>query len=153
MLFTVSVAVVGYGLKKSRKMGRIPHCWLRDSRGSMVSEIVPVIANWINWKVTYWISLIPWLKAIKLLSEYVEMDFVWISLWRVSRPVGLRNQLGLVSATVNLNWVCFPSLVACAICRCQIRTISRSWVLRRVSGWLASQVGTRSYLLPLTSIW
>jgi len=95
-------------------------------RGRMGSGIVPEIVNWLNWKVTYQISLMPWLKAFEFLYESVEMDFVWIGLGRGSRPVGLWNQIGLVSATVNLNWVYFPSLVASAICRCQIRTISRS---------------------------
>jgi hypothetical protein len=44
-------------------------------------------------------------------DEFIVIDFDRLGRRRVSRPVGLRNQLVIVSATVNLNWVNFPSLV------------------------------------------
>jgi len=60
-----------------------------------------------------------------LYDELVEMDFDWLGRWRVSWPVGLWNQLAIVS-TISLNWVYLSSLFASAICRGQFRTISRS---------------------------
>ena len=57
-------------------------------------------------------------------DESVEMDFDWLGRWRVFWPAGLWNQLGIVSATVNLNWVYSLSLAASANCRCEFGTIS-----------------------------
>jgi len=42
----------------------------------MGSGIVPVIVNWLNWNVTYQISLMPQLVAFEFsYDEFVEMDF------------------------------------------------------------------------------
>jgi hypothetical protein len=57
-------------------------------------------------------------------NEFIAIDFGRLGRRRVSWPAGLWNQLEIVSATVNLNWVYSPSLVASAICRCEFGTIS-----------------------------
>jgi len=85
--------------------GHLRHCRWRDSYGRIGSRIVPVIVNWLNWKVTYWISLMSWLVAFEFFNASIEMDFDWIGRWCVSRLVGHWNQLGIVCATVDLDWV------------------------------------------------
>jgi len=62
------------------------------------------------------------------------------------------NQLGIVFATVNLNWVDNPCLIVSAIRISQVSKMSRSNVSRHVSGRLASTIQTKSSLLLLTSI-
>jgi len=38
--------------------------------------IVPVIVNWLNWKVTYHVSLMPQLVAFEFsYDEFVAIDF------------------------------------------------------------------------------
>jgi len=45
--------------------------------------IIHVIVNWLNWKVIYWISLMPQLIALKFFYDSVEMDFDWLSRWHI----------------------------------------------------------------------
>jgi len=85
----------------------------------MCSRIVPAMVNGLNWKVTYRISLMPQLIAFEFwYDDFVAIDFVWLGRWRVSWLVGIWNQLGIVSATVNLNW----ADISCLFCICD------SWI-------------------------
>jgi hypothetical protein len=135
------------------KMASFGHFRWRDYYGRMGSGIVPVIVNWLSWKVTYRISLMLRLIAFEFsYDEFVAIDFDWLGRWRVSWPADLWNQLGVVSATVNLNLVYLLSLFASAIWRCQIRTVSPE-VSRPMSGRLASGIRkTLSVTVNLNSI-
>jgi len=91
---------------------QLRHCRWRDSYGHMGSGMVPVIVNWLNWKVTYQILLMPRFIAFEFSYDFLAIDFDWLGCWRVSLLIGLWNQLGIVSAMINLNWVYIWSLIA-----------------------------------------
>jgi hypothetical protein len=57
--------------------GQLWHCRWCDSKGHMGSGIVPVIVNWLNWKVTNRISLMPRFVAFEFsYDEFIAFDFV-----------------------------------------------------------------------------
>jgi hypothetical protein len=76
----------------------------------MTYGIFPVIIHWLNWQVTYQISLRLWLVAFEFVYKSVEIDFDWLGCWCVSRPAGLRNEVGIVCATISLDWVEYSCL-------------------------------------------
>jgi hypothetical protein len=91
-----AIALVGRDSRASLKEGSLRHCRWRDFRRPMGSGIVPVIVNWLNWKLTYRIWLMLQLIAFQFsYDEFIANDFDWLRRWRVSLLIGLWNQLGL----------------------------------------------------------
>jgi hypothetical protein len=116
-----SIALVGSGSKKSRKKFPLPVTRLSWTHGlwncscnRQLAQLDGDLSNLID-------------AAIDSLRVLVWIRGNWLRpTWSLTRPLAdwLLNQLGIVSATVNINLVYFPSLVASATCPCQFRTIS-----------------------------
>jgi hypothetical protein len=84
--------------------GQLRHYRWGDSYGCMGSGIVPVIVNWLNWKVTYRILLVQQLVAFVFWYDaFIAIDFDWLGRWHVSWPVGLES-------TRNCLCYCYPLL-------------------------------------------
>jgi len=92
------------------------YCGWWDHWSPVGSWIVSRIIHSLNWMLTYQVSFLLGLITFDLAyNQYIVTDFYSCGWHLVPWLVSILNWLGIVSATINCNWVEYPNHIATEI--------------------------------------